>query len=636
VNKLFAYGAVALAAILGLASCGGGDNTITSPPVDGGPGGAAVATVTVLAASPQLPSDQTGFTTVQVTAQVKDAANAVLADVPVSFSATSGSLAVTQPTTTANGLAIAELSNGTNPGNRSITVTATAGGISGSVTIAVTGSTVTVTGPAALASGQLGAYTVSVKDSKGIGVPNTLVTVTSANGNAIAAPSLTTDATGNVSLTVNATVPGNDTLTVNALGQSATAPISISGDVFNFTSPAAGTEVQLAPATQALTVRWTKSGVPQVGQTINFSTTRGTLTPASAVTDGNGDATVSVSATTAGPAVITATNPETTSTSRNIEFVATTPASIDLQASRLSLATGTQAELIAIVRDAASNLVKNQVVEFVIDTDITGGALSVGSAVTDSQGRASSVYTGGGSPSPANGVVIRAVVQGTAIEDTVALTVAGQELFITLGTGNTIFEIGTATYAKEWVVIVTDVDGKPVANRPVTMSIRSRRYFKGELTYIDPSWRYAPGSPIRCENEDVNRNGILDVGEDFNGNGLLEPRNIASVVAVPASASLDEPCGTEPAGTPASADVITNSQGRARVCVYYPQNFAEWVETTLTARAPVSGSEFSSSSVFVLDVSADDVDDENIAPPNRFSPFGTDLDCAVPPPSPDP
>jgi len=152
VNKLLTYGALALAAILGLASCGGGSNTITAPP-DGGGGAAPVATVVVLAASPQLPSDQTGVSTLQITAQVKDAANAVLEDIPVSFGATSGSLAVTQSITDATGLAIAELSNGTNPANRSITVTATAGGVSGSVTIAVTGSTVTVSGPAALAAG---------------------------------------------------------------------------------------------------------------------------------------------------------------------------------------------------------------------------------------------------------------------------------------------------------------------------------------------------------------------------------------------------------------------------------------------------------------------------------------------------
>ncbi len=634
-KKLLSFGALALVATLGLASCGGGGNTITDP--DGGGGGPQVASVTVLAASPQLPSDQTGLTTVQVTAQVKDAGNAVIEDVPVSFNATSGSITVTQPLTDGAGQAIAQLSNGTNPSNRSITVTATANGIAGSVVISVTGSTLTVAGPTALAAGQSGSFTASVKDSKGVGVPGTTVAITSANGNSIAASGLATDSTGNVNFTVTATQPGNDTVTVSALGLTSTAPISISGDSFVFTAPAAGTEINLAPANQALTVNWSKNGVPQSGQTITFSTTRGTLSAASAVTNGAGNATVNVSAGTAGPAVVTATNPETTTTSLAIEFVATTPNTLELQATPLTVATAGQTELIAIVRDAANNLVKNQVVEFVIDSDITGGSLSVGSAVTDSQGRARAVYTGGSVQSAANGVVLLARVQSNpAVQDTVAITVARQELFITLGTGNTLFEIGTATYAKEWAILVTDVEGNAVANKQVQAAIRSRRYFEGFLVFdpVPSAWTFGPGSPVACDDEDLNKNGILDASDsDFNGNGLLEAGNIALVAAVPESAPLNNPCATAGAGGVA-ANVVTNSQGRARVCVFYPQNYAQWVEAAITAKASVAGTEFSRSSVFTLDVLADDVNDQDESPPNQFSPFGTDLDCSTPPPAP--
>lgn len=634
-NKLLSFGALALVATLGLASCGGGGNTLTDP--DGSGGGAAVASVTVLAASPQLQSDQTGVTTVQVTAQVKDAGNAVIADVPVSFNATSGSVTVTQPLTSSAGQAIAQLSNGTNPSNRLITVTATASGVTGSVIIAVTGSTLTVAGPTALAAGQSGSFTASVKDSKGLGIPGATVAITSATGNAITAPSLLTDGTGNINFSLTATQAGNDTVTVSAIGLASTAPIAISGDSFVFTAPAAGAEINLLPASQALTVNWSKNGVPQAGRTITFSSTRGTLSAASAVTNAGGNATVSVSATTAGPAVVTATNPEATTTSRAIEFIATTPNTVELQASPLTVATGGQTELVAIVRDAANNLVKNQVVEFVIDADITGGALSVGSAVTDSQGRARAVYTGGSSQSAANGVILLARVQSNpAVQDTVAITVARQELFITLGTGNTLFEIGTATYAKEWVVLVTDVEGNAVANKTVQAAIRSRRYLKGQLAFdpVPSAWVYAAGSPVFCDDEDLNKNGILDASDnDFNGNGSLEAGNIALVAAVPESAPLGSPCATAgSSGT--AANVTTNSQGRARVCVFYPQNYAEWVEAALTAKASVSGTEFGRTSVFLLDVLADDADDEDESPPNRISPFGTDLACAIPPPAP--
>ncbi len=630
-----------------LMSCGGGGgNTITSP---GGGSGGQVANVTLLAASPQLLSDQGGATTVTVTAQVKDANNAVLTDIPVTFGATSGSLAVTQPTTDGAGLALAQLSNGTNPANRNITITATAGTISGSVNIAVVGTTLTITGPASLASGDTGTFAVVAKDSKGAGIAGTTVTLTSATGNSILAPSLTTDGTGNVPFTVTASAAGNDTITAAGLGLTTTKPIAISGDVFSFTAPVAGTEVNLGVA-QALTVNWSKNGAPQAGQTIQFSSTRGTLSASTAVTNGAGDASVTISAATAGPAVITATNPESTTTSRNIEFVATTPATIELQASPLTVGAGEQSELTAQVRDGAGNLVKNQVIEFLVDADLTSGSLSVGTDVTDSQGRAKSVYTGGSSPSAANGVIIRATVQNTGITDTVALTVARQELFLTLGTGNTLFEVGTATYAKEWVILVTDVEGNAVANKTVQASIRSNAYAKGFLTYQDPVWQYAPPvSPVWCPDEDANSNGILDPNEDFNGSEKIEAGNIALVAAVPESAPLGNPCASA-GGQGTSANVVTNSQGRARVCVFYPQNYAMWVKTRLTAKASVTGgTEFSESSLFTLEVLADDVKSESESPPNQSSPFGPNngqdingqdipltgnpaTDCAVPPP----
>lgn len=624
-----------------LMSCGGSSNTITGP--GGGGTGPQVATVTLLAATPQLQSDQAGSNVVNLTAQVKDVNNAVLADIPVTFSATSGSLAVTQFTTDASGLALAQLSNGTNPANRTITVTATAGTVSGSVDIAVVGTTLGITGPASLAAGATGAYVLVAKDSKGAGIAGTTVALTSATGNTISAPSLVTDGTGSVAFNVTASAAGNDTVTASGLGLTTTKAIAISGDAFAFTTPASGTEVDIG-AVQPLTVRWTKNGVPQVGQTITFASTRGTVSANSAVTNASGDATLTISATTAGPAVLTATNPETTSTSLPIEFVAIAPATVEIQASPLTVGAGEQSELTALVRDSANNLVKNQVVQFLIDADVTGGSLSVGSDVTDSQGRAKSVYTGGSVPSAANGVTVRATVQGTAITDTVALTVARQELFLTLGTGNTIFEIGTATYAKEWVILVTDVEGNAVANKTVQASIRSREYGKGFLAWNGVKWAYVSPAPVWCPDEDVNLDGILDlVNEDQNGNEEIEAGNVALVAAVPESASLGDPCSAAgAAGT--AANVVTNSQGRARVCVFYPQNYASWVKSRLTAKASVTGgSEFSESTLFVLDVATDDIDSEDESPPNQFSPYGADnngspltgtplTDCAVPPP----
>ena len=126
-KKLLSLGVVLVSAAL--ASCGGGGaGTISG---SGGGAAATAAIVTVLASSPQLQSDQGGANKVAITAQVKDASNAVLTGVTVQFGASSGSLAVTQAVTDGSGIAYAQLSNGTNAQNRAITVTATAGQASG-------------------------------------------------------------------------------------------------------------------------------------------------------------------------------------------------------------------------------------------------------------------------------------------------------------------------------------------------------------------------------------------------------------------------------------------------------------------------------------------------------------------------
>jgi hypothetical protein len=635
-----------------LASCGGGssDGTINGP---GGGGAAEVGSVTVLAASPQLQSGQGN--TVTITAQVKDDSNAVLEGVTVQFSASSGALVVTQPETDSLGIAVAQLSNGTNFANRAITVTVQAGDTAGSVVVNVVGTTLTITGPDALAQGDVGDYVAAAKDSKGSGVGNANLTLTSADGNTIAASTMTTDASGNVSFSVAASVAGTDTLTASGLGLTATKEVEVSGDAFAFTAPVSSDPDIDTPylninTPYTVTVhRSTNGAAPSPSERINFSSTRGTLgscdatPPGDCWTDGTGDASVTISAANAGPAVLTAAVVGTgLTTTLAVEFIATTAATVELQASPLTVGVGEQSELTALVRDSIGNLVKNKTVEFLI-TEGTG-SVSPGTDVTDSQGIAKSVYTAGGT-SAANGIVIQATVQGSAplVTDTVELTVARQALFIRLGTGNTLFEIGTATYAKEWVILVTDVDGNAIANKVVQASVRSRRYAEGALGWADPPgvWSYAAGSPAWCPDEDANKNGVLDLvngvigtGEDTNISGKLEAGNVALVAGVPENASLTAPCATAGAqGT--AANVTTNSQGRARICVFYPQNYAEWVEATLTAKASVTGgTEFAESSVFTLQVLASDVDSETESPPNQISPFGTDLACGTGPPTP--
>jgi hypothetical protein len=277
-----------------------------------------------------------------------------------------------------------------------------------------------------------------------------------------------------------------------------------------------------------------------------------------------------------------------------------------VQANPFTIAPTEQSTITAIVRDANNNPVKNQTVEFQAQ-DVTGGSLTVGSAVTDSQGRAFTAYTASTTTSGSNGVIINATVQNTAITGSVALTVAARELFISIGSGNEIFEPNTAQYRVEFVVQVTDAQGNGVENVDVQLKILSDVYFKGFWTLpLTGDWtQMIQTAPPHCADEDVNRNGVLDAGEDFNNSGAIEAGNKATV-------------------TPGSA--TTDASGFVLVNVFYPQEFARWIEVTLTATTAVQGTEFAAPSTFVLPIAATDVSSSTV-PPGVVSPFGASANC---------
>jgi len=593
---------------LALAACG--DSTISGSSGTIAGGGAAVAGVNVLASSPTLPS--TAGQTLSISAIVRDANNVAMEGVTVILSTDSGTLTVPDPVTDASGIVFASLTGGGDPTNRTITVTADANGVLGTVTINVIGTTLSLSGPTALPQGDSATFTVVLADSSNIGISGQTVDITSSTGNTLAANSLTTDNGGQAQVDVTATAAGLDTLTATALGLTATQDLNVSDDSFSLTAPLDGDEIILNTVAQ-IDLTWTISGVAQAGQTISFGSTRGTLSSLTAVTNAAGVATVSIASTNAGPAVITAANAAGTTTSVQVEFVADTPDSIDVQANPFTLGPGEQSAITAVVRDAANNLVKNAVVLFDLQ-DVTGGQLSVPSAVTDSQGRGQTFYTASSTTSANGGVVIRATVQSNpAINNSVALTVAKRELFISIGTGNSIFEPNTAQYRVEFAIQVSDSQGNGVEGVAVQSGILSNNYFKGFWFYdaVAGAWvQNVTAGP--CADEDVNRNGVLDVGEDFNSSGRIEAGNIATVVAQSGN----------------GGNFVTDSAGFGIVDVIYAQDHARWVNVTLEATTSVQGTEFAKASNFVLPINGDDVDSENEAPPGVISPFGLSASCA--------
>lgn len=608
---------VAVVAVLLVAGCGGDENGFAGDGGDPATGVAvSAATLTLLASSPQLGSS--GSASAVISAIVKDQRNNLLADVPVSFTASSGSLAVTpNAVTDAAGRVEAALTPGGDYTNRAITVTASAGNLTESVTIAVTGTSLAISGESSATLGDPVTLTIALRDSDGAPIAGRTLAVTSSQGNTLSAASLTTNSGGQVQVTVTATAAGTDTITVSGQGAIASHAINVSGDEFSLLSPAAGTPIEINSC-EIVTASWMQTGSPVSGETLLFSATRGTLysdaactVPAtSAVTNGSGEASLWIFSANAGPSTLNAAAADGPSTSRVVNFVATDAATLNVQASPATIGPNDGNQVVqqesavtVTVRDANNNLVSGKVIRFTIVQDNSGGTLTSATATTNLQGRASTSYVSSSATTAKDGVIIRAEVNDDpSINSTVTLTVARSALFVRLGTGNQIEEPNLTTYRMPYTVMVTDANGNAAAGVRLDLSVNPslpNAYAKGRYNWTSPRW--IPTRDDICANEDQNLNGSLDGLEiDANGDDKATPGNVATV----------------------PINVVTDSNGAFEFGITYAQQFANWVHVRLTATASVDGTESVDFQDFWLPVAASDVGTEAVPPPGEVSPFG--------------
>ncbi|QEP43157.1 hypothetical protein D5085_08555 [Ectothiorhodospiraceae bacterium BW-2] len=588
---------------------------------------------TVTPASLILVTDKTTLTTgttetATISAYVRGAGNNLLSNIPVTFTSDSGTILVNNGgVSDSNGVATAQLNVLGGDINRPIEVTATTGSISERITINATGTTITISGLNSVNQDTPLTLTARLANGAGNPVSGQTLTISSANNNPLSSTTGTTGSNGSLAIQVTPTVVGTDTITITGAGATATHALNVTGTtVFSLSST--NTDINLGE-TEAITLTWTEAGVGQAGQTINFSSTRGVLddpsdeTENTAVTDGTGVAKINISSTSAGVATITAISTTGLSAELTREFVATTPTSINVQASKVLVGTGgEQSSITATVRDANNNLVKSQVVLFTLN-DVSGGTINLSTGITDSLGRVSTVYTSSSVSSAQNGVTVQATLRdNSAITDTVNLTVSQQPLFIRFGTGNQVGTPNASTLTKTFTLLVTDAAGAAVANQAVALSAKPlstaySAYSKGFWQTVDTT-NPPDGTPDEwqqvtefvCTNEDANLNGILDSGEDVNLSGQLEPGN---VVTIPAS-------------------VTTGSDGTATFDITYARNFAHWAAIEITASSTVAGTESSYSQTFSLPGLASDYTNPNVSPPGATSPFGrsTSTNCITP------
>lgn len=261
--------------------------------------------------------------------------------------------------------------------------------------------------------------------------------------------------------------------------------------------------------------------------------------------------------------------------------------------------------------NASNQSVQNVRVRFEIEEPALGAGeqISTGTATvfSDVNGEAIADYIAGTRSSPTNGVKIRAcygltdadiangacanVVRGT-------LTVASQPLAITLGDNNELQKgASNLTYIKRFDVAVADAAGNAVANAVVSASVDITSYLKG-LAF--------DGAKTACLNEDTNRNGFLDAGEDINGSTRLEPRKADVILSFNGSNT-------------------TGANGRMQIQVEYPQNVATWLQYTVRVTTNVAGSEGTDAKSYITTFVVGDEENGSFLVP----PYGSGA-CNVP------
>jgi hypothetical protein len=490
--------------------------------------------------------------TVSFTVRAVNATGNVIPEVPVQFSVDAGGVIQADSSkTNSSGVVSAKLSIGANRSNRVITVTATAGSVSKSIPIQVAGTTIASTlVPAILDLNKPGEVQYRVVDK---------------SGNAMQGQAVTINATGLIPAT-------------------ATGVTGASGDfVFKYKAPSTSgvydIEAQVAGQTNVQSV--------QVQPAVNLPEVN--------------TADILSASVSANPAVV-GVNLENSTTNRS--------------------------EIRALFLGKDNKPVKNVRVQFDLagDRNSIGGTLASGNQTlySDSNGVVTTSYAPGSRSSPTDGVTVRACFGGKDTDPdlvnkvtcrNVTLSVTAEPLGVSIGT-NELIIVDELTYTKKYLVSVTDAAGVAKSDVSISASVSLPRYRKGEYKIVAAKWvkvwNNLLGYDLSCLNEDGNKNGVLDIGEDVNSDLQLWPRKPDVILKV--------------------LQDKTRVDGTAEIQLTYAKDHASWVDALITVSASgVLGSEgraiYSASPV---PVSAEALKDVEKEPAFRLSPYGKALICTDP------
>lgn len=558
-----------------------------------------------------------------VTATVKDQYNAVIPGATVTFSASGGQLSASSVSTATGvkaetGQASVVFSAGDDRANQLVTVTAKTGTLTSAVHIQTKGTEVTLSQATTTLKigGDPVALTVSVKDADTSPIISQPVSFTASPAGRVilSADSGNTDMNGTLQIQLIPLSTGTVTVTAESMGARASREFRVSNPSqdFGILSPTDNPTGVLTDTNLVVLVN------APAQANVQFATTFGTFTGSTAsgqvVTEpvSGGRASATFRATEAGVATILVSDASDASISDSILVVvsaaAATAARISLQTNSRVIQPSTggvtnSALLKTTVWNISGQVIPNVPVLLTLSNTTGGGEyVSPVIAYTDSTGIATATFTAGSVSSGNAGVKVTASVLGmpSVAASEVDIIIGGTAGSVIISRGSkieTVTEAGKDTYYKlPMAVLVTDASGKGLAGVTVTLSTWPNRWAAGYWYEYEEN-KCMPVQTCILYNEDTNRNGQKDAGEDANGDGVLTPPSTAS--------------GSVP-GT-----VYTGDDGTAVFDLTYVKTSAAWIEAEITASVVVYGTETRSTYTFWLPY----LEDEQCELPN--SPYRT-------------
>ncbi|WP_298828833.1 Ig-like domain-containing protein [uncultured Piscinibacter sp.] len=480
--------------------------------------------------------------------------------------------------------------------------------------------------------------TVTVLDGSRNVIAAVPVTITADSDAVLQVSAAETDDTGNITATLSIGANRANrviTVTASAGGVTRTANVQVFGAKIQATvSPA------LLDPSEAGVVRYTavdNAGNPMPGQQVQITAAGMDPASASGVTDASGEFVFNYTApATPGDYTISATVAGATDVQTiQVQIAGVVPVvttTIDSGSVRVSPSVvavnlpGSQsnrAEVRALFVGPDNQPIKNVRVRFDLAGDPlnVGGSFTVGSApdilYSNADGVVTTFYVPGTRSSPTDGVTIRACY-GVSESDpnllncttfaTQTLTVSSDPLSVTIGT-NGLVTVGDLTYTKRFNIVVVDAAGNVVPDVSLVASVDLPSYRKGGYT-LAGAW--VQSLQAICPNEDLNRNGVLEAGEDANGDGILWPRKADVSIRL--------------------LSQKTDAAGSAILEVTYNQDHGTWVDALITVAASgIAGTEGRASYLLSpVPVDAASAANTSASPAYRLSPYGVSNDCASP------